>query len=257
MSSESRLALQRRAAREKEVQAMVKAAGAVAKARVREQSWQSGTSRDVLFDEKHFLRSHEHKDSIMKSRFKRLYAPLTSAYWSPEGQASRALEGRKIGRSCLAEAFPIEPWRAAIPAALSLDHPSIHENLEELGHGTSTVTETSFGIGCKCRFATPEPFDPTAAPSAFYSKFKQKLAGLQIDVAQPPAEKRIEQTPTEQLFKTQPKEADCVPLLVSEAEVVEEGEDASAIYLTSLNHLASCGIEIPDREEAITGRLSR
>lgn len=256
MSKASRLALQRRTAREREVQGLVCAAGATAKARMHEQSWQSGTRRESLFDDKHFLKAHEQKEASMQSCFKQLYVPIGSAYWSPEAQGLRAREARKAGRNSIA-AYSIESWRASIPAALSLDHLSVRDGIHEREHAGPELTEQALGIGYKCRFAAPEAFDPMAAPLAFYSSFKEKLAVLRADVAQPPSENRLEQTPTAALFPPPAAPAASPAPPEPDEDLVQEGEDASAIYLTSLNYLASCGIEIPEWDEAKTGLPER
>lgn len=192
----------------------------------------------------------------MQNRFKQLYTPISSSYWSSEAQACRAREARKAVRNSFA-AYGIEPWRASIPAALSLDHLSVRDGIDEAEHARPELTEQALGIGYKSRFAAPVPFDPMAAPLAFYSTFKEKLAVLRADVAQPPSEKRLEQTPTAALFP--PPAAPAAPPAAPEPDedCVEEGEDASAIYLTSLNYLASCGIEIPEWDEARTGLPGR
>jgi hypothetical protein len=216
---------------------------------MREQSWQSGTRRESLFDDKHFLRAHEQKEALMQARFKKLYVPVGSAYWSPGAQGLRAREARKVGRNSIA-AYSIESWRSSIPAALSLDHLSVRDGIHEIEHAGPELTEQALGIGYKCRFAAPEPFDSMATPSKFYSTFKEKLGVLRAGVAQPPSERRLEQTPTASLFP--PPTAPAAPPTPPEPDehLVEEGEDASVIYLTSLNYLASCGIEIPEWDEA-------
>ena len=73
---------------------------------------------------------------------------------------------------------------------------------------------------------------------------------LRADVAKPPSKDRLKQTPTADLFPPPPVPAvTAAPAAELEDEAVEEGEDASAIYLTSLNYLAACGIEIPSWDD--------
>jgi len=164
ISKADRLALQRRTAglrANQEVQAQVRAAGATAKSRMREQSWQSGTRRESLFDEKQFLQSHDQKEAVLRTRFRKLHAPIATAYWTEEEKARRAREARhnKAGRGSIAASFPQPSYRESLPAALSLDHPALRDGIDE-NFRRPASPDPSLGMGYKSRFGAPEPFDP-------------------------------------------------------------------------------------------------
>jgi hypothetical protein len=244
ISAADKLALQRRAARQREVQVQVHAAGALAQSRMREQSWQSGSRRASLFDEKHFLRTHEQKQHALQSRFSALYKPAAIDYWTPEAQARRAREARRTHISAVA-ASPDPTWRSAIPGALSLAHPALRMAIHDL---VGPEPAEAPPAAEKARAGAVDHF--TEAPAAFYAALKRRLADLRADVQAPPPQRPLpERTPKALIEPT----AAPVPTAGEGGSAGADGDEmmasASAIYLTSMQYLVDYGIELPSWDE--------
>lgn len=215
--------------------AKVKLAGKQATQRMQERSWQSGTRRTALFDADDWSKAHETRVQTMQNTFKRLYKPVGSAYWKPDGPGGRkptSVERNTASGSKNVRSMP--SWATELPRALSLNHAALEHLHDDEPHPASPPPNA---------LSSPVPaatFDPMAAPERFYSAFKERIALLRDDVAEPPP-----------MREAVIERAKSITLTSEAAAPIPENEEdtttatATAVYLTSLEYLNECGIEVP------------
>jgi len=254
MTASTAAELRRKKAHMAERAVKVAAAGSQAATRMSEQSWQSGTQRGALFDHEQFAQAHAARQQSMEDTFERLYRPVGSAYWSAQRQQreqeqlrqerqQRQQEQQRVAASKRNGGIP--PWTDDIPQLLSLDHAAFRAATVELDEVDPLTEPLAPSVPASNSAALP-PFDPMAEPERFFRQFKDRVASLRADVAMPPSSPRPERAVQEYL----PAPPAAAPAAEAAAPAEEESLDAMAIYLTSVEYLAECGIQVPSWEDA-------
>ena len=136
---------------------------------------QVGVVRSALFDADDWKKEHQARQQRMEGTFVRLYKPQASSYWTTKQKAPP----RKQPTASL------PAYTAALPAALSLAHPSSREIPSDDDDDDVDERDSS---------AAPPPgdpaaFDPLAEPKRFYAEFKERVNALKVGVKDDPNER--------------------------------------------------------------------
>jgi hypothetical protein len=134
---------------------------------------QVGVVRDSLFDADDWKREHTARQGRMEQTFSRLYKPQAGEYWTKKAKAPP----RKPPSATL------PAYTNALPAALSLAHPSSREL-------PSDDEEEEEAVPAPAPAAPAQAdFDPMAEPRRFYAEFKGRVAALKVGVKDNPTDR--------------------------------------------------------------------
>ena len=161
-------------------------AGAVAARELK--AAQVGVVRSSLFDANDFKAEHAARQARMESTFSRLYKPQANEYWVKKTKAPP----RKPPPGQL------PAYTNALPAALSLQHPSSREQRSD---SESDDDDDEPAAAAAPAATSTVDFDPMAEPRRFYAEFKGRVAALKTGVKDNPIDR-----PTQ--AATQPRVAD-------------------------------------------------
>jgi len=230
--------------------ARVRAAGAAARVRVHEQSWQAGVRRESLFEQGAFLRKHGESMAALQASCAELFVPTASPTWTKEARARRrqdAAQGASQTSADLGGALPAE-WRAALPAALSLERPlgRVSDEFESRFDSSPASRQGAREGAASGRRASPSP-EPEPQPASLAAAERPQRPPPPKLSPRPPA-------PRAALGPCSSEMRVPAPLL---HDAPEDDDDtlanASAVYLTSLRYLEECGIHIPFDEDPLEG----
>lgn len=211
-----------------------------------------GVVRASLFDADEWKKEHAARTGRMESTFGRLYRPQANTYWTQKQKPPPRTQ----------PSSQLPAYTSALPAALSLAHPSSREQQSDESDNETEVASPTMHPAAD--------FDPMAEPQRFYAEFKRRINTLRGDVRAPNDDRGPTSAPraadavvAAATAPSPPKQPE-LPLAANpqsqapswvvgalSAPILDEDFDVepSLVYTDSAHYLADHGVQIPMWDE--------